>query len=61
MSATGRKKIKSQIEELRNEIRVHDQKYYVEADPSISDREYDRLMNGLLEIDRKKKRRRWFW
>ena len=33
-----------EIEKLREEIRQHDWKYYVEAAPEISDREYDRLM-----------------
>ncbi len=42
-----------QIEELRKRIRFHDQKYYVEAQPEISDREYDQLMNQLKELEAK--------
>lgn len=41
----------SRIEELRQEIRRHDKKYYVEAAPEISDLEYDRLMQELQELE----------
>ncbi len=51
MSTSGRQNIELEIEKLRDEIRVHDQKYYVEANPSITDREYDRLMNQLKELE----------
>ncbi len=46
-------KVKDRIEALRREIRRHDRLYYVEARPEISDREYDRLMEELkqLEVD----------
>ena len=40
-----------EIEKLREEIRQHDLKYYVEATPEISDREYDRLMSRLKELE----------
>ncbi len=42
-----------EIEKLREEIRHHDRKYYVEAAPEISDLEYDRLLSRLkvLEAD----------
>lgn len=43
--------IQSQIEELRNEIRIHDQKYYVDAQPVISDLEYDKLMKKLQKLE----------
>lgn len=33
------------------EIRAHDQAYYVEARPAISDREYDRLYKELLDLE----------
>jgi len=42
---------KQEIDRLRDEIRTHDQKYYVESAPVISDREYDRLMNRLKELE----------
>ena len=40
-----------EIARLREEIRRHDHKYYVEAAPEISDREYDRLMERLKELE----------
>jgi len=42
---------KQQIEELREEIRHHDRKYYVEAAPEISDSEYDRLLSRLKKLE----------
>ncbi len=33
------------------EIRAHDRAYYVEAKPTISDREYDRLYRELLDLE----------
>lgn len=41
----------TRIETLRDAIRHHDQKYYVEAAPEISDTEYDRLMNELKQLE----------
>lgn len=46
MKATAR-----QIEKLRDEIRRHDELYYVEATPEISDREYDELMERLQKLE----------
>ncbi|MGK9476474.1 NAD-dependent DNA ligase LigA [Melioribacter sp. OK-6-Me] len=40
------------IEELRRLIREHDYRYYVLAQPVISDYEYDRLYNELLELEK---------
>ncbi len=40
------------IESLRAEIRRHDRLYYVEAAPVLSDRQYDRLMEELAELER---------
>jgi DNA ligase (NAD+) len=42
----------AEIAKLREEIRYHDRKYYVEAAPEISDIEYDRLMERLKELER---------
>ncbi|MEI7836702.1 MAG: NAD-dependent DNA ligase LigA, partial [Planctomycetota bacterium] len=39
------------IEQLRDELRRHDRLYYVEAVPEVSDREYDRLMVELRELE----------
>src|SRR5437879_1807213 len=41
-----------EIAKLRQEISQHDRLYYVEATPTISDLEYDRLMQRLQELER---------
>jgi DNA ligase (NAD+) len=43
----------AEIARLRDEIRYHDRKYYVEAAPEISDLEYDRLMVRLKALEAK--------
>jgi DNA ligase (NAD+) len=43
--------VKSRIEELREKIRYHDYKYYIEAQPEISDFEYDQLMKELKDLE----------
>ncbi|MFB6110260.1 MAG: NAD-dependent DNA ligase LigA [Halodesulfurarchaeum sp.] len=40
-----------QAETLREAIRYHDTRYYVEADPIIADRTYDRLFDRLQELE----------
>ncbi len=40
-----------EIASLRDEIRRHDLKYYVEAAPEISDMEYDRLLERLKALE----------
>ncbi|MEW4451066.1 hypothetical protein AB1L30_00045 [Bremerella sp. JC817] len=35
------------IEKLRDEIRIHDRKYYVEANPELTDLQYDQLRNDM--------------
>src|SRR4029453_6281709 len=40
------------IAELRKEIRFHDQKYYEDSRPVISDRDYDRLMQELIDLEK---------
>jgi len=39
--------------QLVEEIRRHDHAYYVQAQPSISDQEYDRLYKQLLDLEQK--------
>jgi DNA ligase (NAD+) len=39
------------IATLRNEIEEHNRRYYQEAAPTISDREYDRLYRELTELE----------
>jgi len=45
------KDLKSEIEKLRRQIRDHDYRYYVMAQPSITDYEYDQLMKELAELE----------
>ena len=40
-----------EIEKLRDEIRRHDELYYVENSPEISDREYDELLENLQNLE----------
>ncbi len=42
---------REQIERLRDQIRAHDRKYYLEAAPEISDLEYDRLLESLRSLE----------
>lgn len=42
---------RKRIQALRIEIAEHDRLYFVEATPRISDREYDRLMQELRELE----------
>ncbi len=44
-------KIEKKIEQLRELIREHDYKYYVLAEPSISDKEYDDLIKDLEKLE----------
>ncbi|HME89377.1 MAG TPA: NAD-dependent DNA ligase LigA [Chthoniobacterales bacterium] len=41
------------IARLRDEIREHDRRYYEEAAPTVSDREYDRLYKELVDLEGK--------
>jgi DNA ligase (NAD+) len=43
---------KARHAELVEEIRRHDYAYYVQAQPTISDREYDRLYHELLDLEK---------
>jgi DNA ligase (NAD+) len=45
---------KADIEKLRKEILRHDYLYYVKTQPVISDREYDRLIERLRELEKKR-------
>jgi DNA ligase (NAD+) len=46
-----RQSIEKQINALREEIRHHDDLYYLEQEPEISDREYDELIGKLRELE----------
>ncbi|HLA69020.1 MAG TPA: NAD-dependent DNA ligase LigA [Bacteroidota bacterium] len=43
--------IQKRAEELRTRLRDHDYRYYVLAEPTISDEEYDRLMRELVGVE----------
>src|SRR4030095_8349412 len=49
--AMEQKEDAKRIRQLREEIRKHDQLYYEEAAPVISDREYDRLYRKLVDLE----------
>ena len=44
--------IQKEIEKLRDEIRYHENRYYILDDPEISDSEFDRLMRRLQDLER---------
>ena len=43
--------IHQQLQELREQIRFHDRKYYLEATAEISDLEYDKLLQLLKQLE----------
>jgi DNA ligase (NAD+) len=45
--------INKKIEKLRENLNYHNHRYYVLADPVISDLEYDKLMRELTELEEK--------
>jgi DNA ligase (NAD+) len=47
---TAKAKVR-EIEKLRDEIRRHDELYYVQDSPEISDREYDQLLEDLQKLE----------
>ncbi len=48
-----RESARQRLSELRREIAEHDHRYYVLARPTISDAEYDRLYDELLDLERR--------
>lgn len=48
---TSSESVSKQVEALREEIRLHDQRYYGDAKPTISDRDYDRLLQSLKDLE----------
>ena len=53
MAAKDLKRAARRIDELRQLIRRHDHRYYVLADPEISDFDYDQLFSELEELERR--------
>src|SRR2546430_7812351 len=44
--------VQQRINKLRDEINHHNQLYYAEARPQISDREFDKLLQELIDLER---------
>jgi DNA ligase (NAD+) len=44
---------RNRIEELRRQIEAHNRRYYEEASPTISDREYDQLYRELNDLEKR--------
>ncbi|HEU5334711.1 MAG TPA: NAD-dependent DNA ligase LigA, partial [Terriglobales bacterium] len=51
MPAVTAKDLARRIEELREQIRYHEHRYYVLDDPEVSDAEFDRLMQELKRLE----------
>ena len=45
------KSVFEKINEIREQLRLHNYKYYVLAEPSINDSEYDRLLSELIQLE----------
>ncbi len=45
--------IKERVDRLRKELHYHNYRYFVLDDPVISDAEYDRMMQELIELEKK--------
>lgn len=43
--------VREELERLREQIRYHDERYYVYSSPEISDYEYDQLMQRLKDLE----------
>jgi DNA ligase (NAD+) len=51
VAAKDLKEAARRVDELRRLVRHHDRRYYVHADPEISDYEYDQLFSELRELE----------
>ncbi len=51
MATEQRSSVQKRIEALRTELREHDYRYYVLAQPTISDSKYDSLMQELMKLE----------
>ena len=49
----GIEQASKQVEDLREQIRLHDYQYYVVAEPTISDLQYDRLLQHLTAWEKR--------
>ena len=46
-----RKEKEERLRKLRSLVDEHDQRYYKDANPTISDREYDHIKSELEELE----------
>jgi DNA ligase (NAD+) len=51
VGAEDLKKAARRVDELRELVRYHDRRYYVLADPEVTDYEYDQLFSELKELE----------
>ncbi len=51
MTKLSKEKAEKKIKALREKIREHEYKYFVLDDPSISDAEFDKLMQKLIKLE----------
>ena len=51
MSDSKKQNISERIALLRRELEEHNRRYYVEAEPLVSDNEYDRLFSELAGLE----------
>ena len=42
---------RAELEQLRKELHAHNRRYYVDAQPIVSDRDFDRLMECLMKAE----------
>lgn len=51
MARDSHSDVRSQLDSLRQQIRHHEERYYVHDDPQITDAEFDALMRALRELE----------
>ena len=52
MKTAPSEEIRQQVEQIRNDLNTHNYRYYVLNDPTISDFEYDQLLNRLIKLEK---------
>ncbi|MDD4811864.1 MAG: NAD-dependent DNA ligase LigA [Bacteroidales bacterium] len=52
MKTAPSEEIRQQVEQIRNDLNTHNYRYYVLNDPTVSDFEYDQLLNRLIELEK---------
>src|SRR5215218_5111937 len=43
--------VEHRLKKLRDELNEHNRRYYIDARPTVSDREYDKLMQELIDLE----------